>query len=633
MRDVVTLFIEASVAKGEWKAALSALQPLRASGGSSASAGSAAAAIEAASNIFHLSSTLSKKGEWSAALAVLRSAPSPTSVRGRTQYSSVYLAARVRAYHHVLEARCSCTMAAVVESATADTSSGAPAVDVNANAEEMSFESALGLAREAFSLSDSASELCRWSRTPCGGGTIEENIPESPLAPVEGHSAGSETGTDCVEALLRWCRSELPRRCSLTGVAMKEQTETALQELTELSAVALRGISDVYIDVSHNTSKKTQMNTASGCELDPQYPQAASDVQRAEAELWKLLASNSRATDSWATSLSLLQQIPAERVTGHLFTALLRHLLQHYRQNEIDRLVCTLVLLKTFDDSAQQSSQALTRTLPSCDTARALRADSVVIKVVAEACHRLRRADLAAALLLDTEARASMTPSAAVPLVMTLRDAGASLSVLIWWELLRQEKSALRYPLLQHAKLSSYVASCVLRSTAARSSEVAPKAAKETRLGSAACRAGDWQKALDAFRDAAAPAHDPALVLLFELRLLRQAGQWRAAVQLFNAFCQTHPYVRNSEQPSSTFANQRHDGRRNDGRRWCTGRGAPETHPGEVRGSAMMSACAVLTMEHAEQWIPPDVLAHLRRQVESLKSGTVGSEGEAESPS
>ncbi|CBZ29954.1 conserved hypothetical protein [Leishmania mexicana MHOM/GT/2001/U1103] len=629
MRDVVTLFIEASVAKGEWQAALSALKLPRASQSNSTSSSTSAGSsfgAEAASNLFRLSSTLSKKGEWMAALAVLRNAPLPFAAQGRNPYSSAYLAARVRAYQHVLTACCSGSSAAVVDNAAAVTRPTASARDVKGGTEDMSFECALALAKEAFCMFDSAPALCGRSKTPCEE-PAGRNLAKRRVTPVAASSVELDAGTTCVEDLLRWCRAELPRRRSCTGVVTLEQTETAIQQLTELSDAALRAISDVHLVPSHGPSSEPENETVSDPHADSLYARVASDAQRAEDDLTNLLAGNNRATDAWATSLNLLRRIPAERISGQLFTALLRHLLHHHRRGEVAQLVRTLVLLQRSGDSAQRASPALTRTPPSRATARVLRLDSVVIKVVAEACHRLQRSDLAAELLLDTEARAAMTPSAAVPLIMTLRDAGTYSSVMLWWELLRKEEPVLRYPLLQHAKLSSYVASCVLRNTTARDggaiaeAQQAPSssAAKGTRARFAARWTGDWRSALGVFRDAAAPAHDPALVLLFQLRLLRQAGQWEAAVQLFNAFCLAHPGMLRSKQSPPDLAGQVHNGRHNDRHRWRTHREAPYPGPGRERASAMKSACAVLTQEHAEEWIPSSVLVCLKQQVQDLK--------------
>ncbi|CAG9580730.1 conserved hypothetical protein [Leishmania major strain Friedlin] len=630
MRDVVTLFIEASVAKGEWQAALSALKlPLASQSSSSSSTTTSAGssfAEEVASNLFRLSSTLSNKGEWMAALAVLRNAPLPFAAQGCKSYSSAYLAARARAYQHVLTACCSGSSAAVVDKAAAVTRPTASARGVKGGTEDMSFECALALAGEAFCVFDSAPGLCGRDKTPCEE-PAGQVLPKPPVALVTTSSAEPDAGTTCVEDLLRWCRAELPRRRSCTGVATLEQTEAAVQQLRALSDAALRGISDAHVVAPDGPSTEPENKTASDPHADSSYARVASDVHRAEEDLTRLLAGNSQATDAWATSLTFLRRLPAECVSGHLFTALLRHLLQHNRRGEVAQLVRTLVLLQRSGDSAQGASPALTRTPPSRATASVLRLDSVVIKVVAEACHRLRRSDLAAELLFDTEARAAMTPSAAVPLVMTLRDAGAYSSVMLWWELLRKEEPVLRYPLLQHAKLSSYVASCVLRNTTARGGGAiaeAQQAASSSavngmRARSAARWTGDWRSALDVFRDAAAPAHDPALVLLFQLRLLRQAGQWEAAVQLFTAFCQTHPGMLTSKQSPSDIAGQVHDGRHGNLHGWRTHREAPYPAPGKERASAMKSACAVLTQEHAEQWIPSPVLVRLQQQVQDLK--------------
>ncbi|KAG5494343.1 hypothetical protein GH5_02358 [Leishmania sp. Ghana 2012 LV757] len=622
MRDVVTLFIEASVAKGEWQVALGALQLPRAVQGSSAGADSSFAA-EAAFNLFRLASTLSNKGEWIAALAVLRSASLPFAAQVRKPYSSAYLAARVRAYQHVLKACCSGRSAASPDNAAVDTRATVPARDVDAGTGEMSFECALALAKEAFFVFGSAPGLCGRSEALCEE-PAGQGMTKPLVTPVEASSAESDAGTACVEDLLRWCRAELPRRRSPAGAVTFEQAEAAMQQLAELSAEALRGVSDTRMIESNKPSKELTNRRASVPGVDSSYKRVVSDPQRTEDELARLLASNRRAANAWVTSLSLLRRIPAECVTGHLFTTLLRHLLEHRRRGEAAELVRTLILLQSSGDSAPSISPSLTRTQPSRATAKALRTDSAVIKAVAEACYRLRRSDLAAALLLDTEARAVMTPSAAVPLVMTLRDAGAYSSVLLWWEHLRQDESVLRYPLLRHAKLSSYVASCVLRHTTAieggvtaeRRQAASSSAGKGKRGSSAARWAGDWRRALDVFRDAVAPSHDPALVLLFQLRLLRQAGQWNAAVQLFSAFCQTHPNFRNSAQPPSNRTGRERGGTHDGQRRRSTRCEAVYPPQVEEHGSAMRSSCAVLTQEHAEQWVPLPVLARLRRQVQ-----------------
>ncbi|GET91902.1 hypothetical protein, conserved [Leishmania tarentolae] len=625
MRDVVTLFIEASVAKGEWQAALSALKLPRTCHSSTGTSNGSSFAAEAALNIFRLSSTLSSKGEWIAALAVLHNAPLPFTVQGSKTYSSVYLAARVWTYQHVLTACCSGSSAAVLDRPAAITRPTEIARDANEGEKEISFECALALAGEAFCVFDSAPDFCEQRKTPSEG-PAGQDLTKLPVAPMATSSVESDSVTTCVENLLRWCRAELPRRRSTTGVVTPERTEAAMQQLTDLSRVALRGVSDAHVVASYRPSSEPETKTVSDLDAASSCEQVASDVQHAEDDLAKLLASNSRAADAWATSLNLLQRVPAERVTGRLFTALLRHLLHHHRRDEIAQLVRTLVLLQGSVDSTQRSPPALTLTSPSPATAMALRLDSVLIKVVAEACHRLRRSDVAAEVLLDTEALAAMTPSAAVPLVMTLRDAGAYSSVILWWELLRKEERVLRYPLLRHAKLCSYVASCVLRSTTARNSgaitetqQAASYAVKDVRVRSAARWTGDWQSALDVFRDAGAPAHDPALVLLFQLRLLRQAGQWNASLQLFNAFCQAHPSMQNSRYLHPDLAGQKHNGRHDDRRIGGTHREAPYSTTGKKRASAMKSACAVLTQENAEQWIPSSVLASLKQQVQDWK--------------
>ncbi|KAK7197884.1 hypothetical protein NESM_000742700 [Novymonas esmeraldas] len=592
MRDVVTLFIEASVGKGEWRAALSAIQLLRPNAGVHP-----CHEEEPASRVLHLSNTLAAVGEWKASLAVLRTASLPCDANGRVAYSPTYLAGRLHTYQSILEACCR------RDTTVAATGSSSSAHDSSACAEQLTFDEVFALATEAFGVRDGAAALRIHGATASPTPSSTASLPAVVSADADAcaHSAAH---------LLHWCSVELPRRCTTEGEAARDEVSAALQRLKELSVVALEGVSNPVAVAAPSvveapvtaavttavTAAPTDDVVARPADAPPRHSAAASHAGTAEDALKKLLASNTRVAGTWSDALGLLRRIPASRVSGHLFKALLELLLHQRRGDEVLRLVRECLLLGHQHTPAAPES-ALMLTSPSRDTARALTADSVALKAAAEVCHRLQAADVAAAILWDAEALTGMTPSVVVPLVMTLRNANADTSVCLWWEHIRQSRAPLRYPLLRHAKLSSYVASCVLRST--RVDAPCP----DSSTAAPPHTATDWRRALDVFRDAEAPPHDPGLVLLFQLRLLRQAGQWEAAVQLFSDFAQSHPAEvaphKGETEKQSRRTHSRH--------------GGPQQQPAAGRKSAVASAYAVLTEERAAQWVPPAVIRQLRR--------------------
>ncbi|KPI85019.1 hypothetical protein ABL78_5928 [Leptomonas seymouri] len=616
MRDFVTLFVEASLAKGEWLAALSSLQ-LSASSHSIAASPCLEAQSTVSSHYHHIASTLVKNGEWVAALATLRSVPSPwQSPSQGCAYSSAYLAARVQVYHDVLLSYYKNNTSELERSAPYAPSSCPQPSSHNAAAWEKVLTDAFALVKEAFHVFPLTSEerfevgVSSGSATPSAAGTSSSSSSLSPPMSREPESTANAA------AMLTWYESQL-RAAPVTPSLSLELKEAMMAQLQAASQVALRGATFVShttvpsapsapsssdapttasqaSDALKGTNKSNEGSNDFHQENEPAMAQPSPANTAIEAELSALLNRTHPARDDWSVALELLHRLPAERLTPHMFTAVIRLLARRGRRSAMESLVRTYVFPVdpelSKDEAASHEAAA-----PAQATAAVLVADAVVLKSIAEACRRLRCPQLAKKLLHSRRIRAHLTPSAAVPVVMVLRDAEEYTVVMEWWEDLRNGERTTQYPLLRHAKLSSYVASCVLRST--RSSD------NNNARHLSGPNAG-WVEALRIFEDADRGAAQLALILLFKLRLLRQVRQWEAALQLFCEFRDRH----SAPESILLYHSSRSSGRSSR----YAGRA---TKNAEEPSSVIESIFAVLTEERAEQWVPPAVLRQLRQQV------------------
>lgn len=611
MRDVVALFVEASLAKGEWQAALGALQ-----------FSSTTAGVCAAPPYFRLSDALAGRGAWAAALSVLRSAPAPSAGASPScdGYSAAYLQERVQAYQQVLAAY----------HTAAQPGLGDDRAPNKLDAREVA-QRTWALAKEALAVPGLP--------VPTTG---------APAVSAPPASVATAACRSSVNSLLLWCRTTLlpqqqPTSCRdvdagsaplSTAHKTREEGEAeavaAMQELAALSAAALRGVTEEtervpLPDLAAAPADAPEPSATSTTVTAPASAEAETALaSRVKSELRSLFDGDaSRAKEAWAAALSLVHELPPAQVSPLLFTALLQHLVQHRRRDEAVALTCECLHLTLHTSTASgedigsvtapREAVVLSQPPPVEVVAR-LRGDIVVLKTVAEACLRLRCVELATQLL-DPAFSNALTPSAAVPLIMTLHGAGRDAAVVEWWRVLQHAHGPQRYPLLKHAKLCSYVAACVLRGGAGRDEvessrsgqRLAAAPATGTSAAPAAQRQADWARVLAVFSEAEPPAHDPALVLLFQLRLLRQMRQWQAAVQLFSDFRAAHlngegrgraKSPSRSYRPSRSVPPRRYHLAHKDG---CP--------------TAMKSVHAVLTEERAEQWIPADALAKLCQQV------------------
>ncbi|KPA81190.1 hypothetical protein ABB37_04528 [Leptomonas pyrrhocoris] len=634
MRDLLTLFVEASLAKGEWLAALNVLPKTTTT--------AAAQHLEAQSGLsahyHHIARILVENGNWLAALAALRCAPSPlpspsTSPSGCT-YSSAYLDARVRVYHDLLLRYYKEKTAELDGDAPPASTSPAQPASPNAAEWEKTLMGALALAAEAFYVrppsitagkgtvgGPSEAATASLVGTPPPPPPSSSSPPSSPRLPEEPESASAA-------ALLTWCQAQL---CAapVTPSLSVAQKEAMMAQLRAASQAALRGAA-----VAHHTAASSAPSDLSALDAPAAAPsapdaqatadhsnEARHDFQKEktpttarpfpatsaateeEAKLHALLQSAHSTRNDWSIALDLLHRVPAERVTPHVFTALCRLLAKRRRISEFDLLVRTYVF--PADPELSQSEQVPPlAAAPTQATAAVLCADAVVLKTIAEAFRRLRCPRLAKELLLSRPLRAHLTPSAAVPVVMVLRDAEAYAEVIEWWTALRNGEPTPRYPLLNHAKLSSYVASCVLRR--ARSSDgVEPKSTFSSDAG--------WVEALRVFESAERAAPDPALVLLFKLRLLRQVRQWEAAMQLFSEFSANHPF------PEGILWGSRHNSSINRHKNSSSSSRGDHAHRATRNSTeyptTIENVFAVLTEERAEQWLPAEALRELRQEV------------------
>ncbi|RNF21261.1 uncharacterized protein Tco025E_03444 [Trypanosoma conorhini] len=148
--------------------------------------------------------------------------------------------------------------------------------------------------------------------------------------------------------------------------------------------------------------------------------------------------------------------------------------------------------------------------------ARGIHPTAVTVKAITEAANTMRSLPLATVLLSTPALRDKLTPSAAVPLVLTLQRFGEWRACLTWWNSLvpipdssvTLSKHGSKAELRRHLKLSSYVAVCV-------------------------AQGGRWLESLAAMKDAS--VHNPSLAVLFALRALRVAGEWQAALELLQS--------------------------------------------------------------------------------------------------
>ncbi|KAL7695414.1 hypothetical protein NQL31_006428 [Lotmaria passim] len=666
MRDLVTLFVEASLAKGEWLAALNALQ----SSTSSCTKTYTPASVlctrqnDIFSNYRRIARTLAQEGNWAAALATLRCAPSTLLQNG--SYSHAYIAQRVRVYHQVLLSFYKEKVTRMEAKHAAAPSTPASSTDASArpDATDTDLEKVLrdvfAMAAEAFDMCPSVKKDHIVDQHDEGRDAVMSNAsPLSPSlssAPPLSSSTLSEASTSAVSAaeLIEWCQTQL-EAAPVTSYLSAEQKGVMVQQLRALSQAALQGaVSKVeappalsekvrrddaptppsmpVADDERETKQHSQGHSDRKLEEMPTLTlrtSAAVDAARlspaavkTEAELQRLLRSTSPSWNDWSTALRLLSDTPADRFTPHMFTALIRLLANRGRRGEVESLVHSYVFpadpnyTRHMDNSASPSSKKVKAErdgmednraayAPTRATASVLAADAVVLKSIAEASRRLRCPSLAQELLDSRGLRAHLTPSAAVPLVMVLRDAEAYATVIRWWEELRQGEETTRYPLLQHAKLSSYVASCVLR----RARNTAN--AKGAPMKESAERGASWVEVLRVFAVAERQAPDPALVLLFQLRLLRQLRQWEVAIRLFANFSAAQPMAGALRQRDKRLANNAPSSRA--ALRHRTARDVSE------RPSSLESVIAVLTEERAEQWIPGEALRNLRQRVNPYK--------------
>lgn len=196
-----------------------------------------------------------------------------------------------------------------------------------------------------------------------------------------------------------------------------------------------------------------------------------------------------------------------------------------------------------------------------------------LLKVLAEAANTMHSVKLCRLLMEEEPLSAQLTPSSAIPLLLTLRAAREWAYALQWWQSLPPvtPSAAPHATLRTHLNLCSYVASCVA-------------------LGGHA----QWQLTLDVF--IGARDYDPTQAMVFAVRALRVAGAWQPAVTLFT----TH--LQQQQQPKA------------ENRKRVTQRGQSRT-TARRRGSDranLQEAHHMLTEQNAAQWIPTEVVDQLR---------------------
>jgi hypothetical protein len=666
MRDLTTLFVETSMAQGEWLAALNALQLLATSSTVSATAASPFHAVQltraSAAHHFRIARSLATKGKCVAALSTLRCAPSPLQRAAQPcTYGDAYLAERVRAYHCVLLSYYKKTAQRDVRAASAEPPSPEEALPSSSRIDDVETPlcDVLAIAAEAFQvLPVTRNESKTDAMTRTSPSASSSPSPSSSLSSVPGVVNQGASAAAAAEELLEWCQKLLHNAPAASHLAVEEKHKL-LAELQAAAQAALSGAvretgapsctppasftdvpaapsssaaeSRIAAKNSGDTSTAAHANAPTSMRLPP-----AAAVSAAEKKLHTLLFDARPSWNDWSTALTLLSRMPADRLTPHMCTAVIRLLARRGRQHEFEHLVRAYIfaadLPRHKDSNGVVTGASSSLSLngrgakekkggvvladgPTPDTAAVLAADGVVLKTIAEACRRLHSPLLAAELLSNPSVRMHLIPSAAVPLVMVLRDAKQYTAVIEWWGKLRAGEQTPRYPLLHHAKLCSYVASCVLRNA---------YNGEQHSTTIAAVSSAAWEAALHIIRDAEGGTADPALILLFELRLLRQVRQWSAAMLLFARYCENHPPC--ATRPRNTTSNTRNNesdvemmGKRNV----SSSLAALRRHAKRdltKRPSALESAFSILTEERAEQWVPAEPLRVLRAQVSRYKS-------------
>lgn len=175
-----------------------------------------------------------------------------------------------------------------------------------------------------------------------------------------------------------------------------------------------------------------------------------------------------------------------------------------------------------------------------------LRPSRRVVTSIAHFAKTTRSAELCRLVLSHVSLAAQLTPTAAIELLSVLSVPYVAQShwqlVDDWWSRLKSEESEGSYSLRTHINVSSYVGVCIAQGT----------------------RHQEWERAIQAF--VSSRSTDPDRALLCQLRLLRTAKQWKAAMSLFSK--------RLSEEDD----------------RWNT--------------RALRDSHKLLTKENASQWIP-----------------------------
>lgn len=600
MRNFVSLFIHASVERGEWIAALQALQVHCMALPPTSTTTSAPTATDAVDGHDVLVQCLSRIGQWKAAISILSQlqqqiGPCDSSNQRLVSYLGV-----MQSYWR------------------GEGNKRLPPTPSEDNA-----------VAEATAKVSMARTLLQWAGMAVGSISSPASAPASVgtddlrsiAQPHEQRHVIPTLNEECrtaIQDLYQWTTEKVtlllsPQEMVLFDAelqhlkaAVQDYTAIPTQRTATLSAAesAASVLSSVREDRKVNSS--IVCKTSSTLQLTEQQTRQSQEKQQqhnsttassvADSHLAQLedLINRPKACRSWIQSLQLFNSymhsssLPSPSSSSLAFTLVLRNLARHGRRREAEQFFC-----HHFDP--QMSTIKKNTSLP-------IWAEKLPLKVVAESALVLRSTTIALAVLEDLRLRRFLTPSAAVPLIMTLHQQlrrhqiGGSCNhwkqVLHWWEEVKncEGNTHGRYPLAHHMKLSSYVASYVLAGMTHRSKwKSTASSCVEHRQQAVQCCSGKetncvktpWKVALDIFSTVRHHAPDPAMVLLYEVRLLRQVGAWQPAVQLL------HDLQQRKQRSSS----------------WCC-----------QRDRSMEMVWSVLTEERAMQWIPSEVVLILNHQ-------------------
>lgn len=585
-QDILKVFLQASAAKGEWIAALQSFS-------------SVSASKKEPIHSLLLCEAFSKGNQWEKAFALCQETLDLPTV------SSDYAA---KGYGYVLQSYirglCSPLPSTVV------TSSSSIPLPLRKREEEVS----LCLGKDQTNAS-----LLSISK--------EEAIPSPRTVAMNIATAGwnaavqcedKNVAVECATAILHCCQEHVFPHLSppYGGARCEKEWEEKLEGLKQSCAYLscstspsvsppLRGstsISSLLVTARASSVSCGASPSAASRTIEPRRQTTSGEIERTlhatrpsqntllseqdsalERKIIRLLQ-QPKTRNAWKTACEVFFQISRPRPSS--FHALLQCLGRQGRVTEAERIVLELfqyhMNLKRGTTAEEEEPHRYA----------SLRLSRRLLQDIADCATRLHSTKICEAILLERLFSALLTPSTAIVLLSFLSHSPSMARkewrlVMKWWEdevqqWKKEHSDGLPpnheeggphkggYSLCTHLQVSSFVGKCIIQGSRSRGTST------------------EWRKALACFTYS--EDRNPDLALLFQLRLLRVAKEWKAALELFSPRLEA---IRSSASSTALPL------------RGC------QCKPHSV----LHECCSMFLYENPSAWIPEDVLACLQQQI------------------